>query len=153
VGDFLAWVPGLGGDLPTHASRRGVGVLPASDKNRAVLRPSRTAGSTSARQPAAARSAPVPATAFCAGAIVRRSSRLNSKESTLYVVSPSQFGWLVPPAGFHDQVRLPALMAASSVLALPRMRAALLITSPSFAGVHSVTWLGHVITTTGRASG
>jgi hypothetical protein len=40
---------------------------------------------------------------------------------------------------------------ASSMLALPRMRDALLITSPSFAGLHSVTWLGQVITTTGLA--
>jgi hypothetical protein len=52
-----------------------------------------------------------------------------------------------------DHLRLPALIAANSVLALLRMRVALLITSPSFAGLHSVTWLGHVITTTGRAPG
>jgi hypothetical protein len=48
-----------------------------------------------------------------------------------------------------DHHRLPALIAANSVLALPRMRVALLITSPRFAGLHAVTWLGHVIMSPG----
>ena len=45
------------------------------------------------------------------------------------------------------------LRRASSMPALPRMRVALLITSPNFAGEHFVTWTGQVITTIGRASG
>jgi hypothetical protein len=47
----------------------------------------------------------------------------------------------------------PIFRRVNSVLALPRMRLALLITSPNLAGLHSVTWLGHVITTTDLASG
>ena len=44
-------------------------------------------------------------------------------------------------------------LRASSVDALARIRVALLITSPSFAGETSVTCLGQVIATTGQASG
>jgi hypothetical protein len=57
-------------------------------------------------------------------------------------------------SNIHDQGRSGTIRRrASSADALPRMRVALAITSPNLAGLHSVTWLGQVITMIGRAPG